>query len=151
MHHTTIVKVAAVTGMMLCVMLVAALPAGADSVYHSQHIALMSDMGAAVGFVENIHANGPTIYAQERYVLLGAEPGRYTVALNIYMTPEMSDAPLVLTSATFSTNAVGNAVGKVTFDPAAADGLRGHTVFIVWTVSSGDVTYHTSLQTVVLD
>ena len=72
-----------------------AAPALADRVYHSQHIVLMSDTGATVGFVENIHANGPTIYAQERYVLLGAEPGTYTVTLTI-SSPSLPD-PLVLT------------------------------------------------------
>jgi hypothetical protein len=122
-----------------------AAPALADRVYHSQHIVLMSDTGATVGFVENIHANGPTIYAQERYVLVGAEPGTYTVTLTI------SSPALVLTSATFTTNAVGNGVGKVTFSPADADGLRGLTVQIVWTVSSVSATYRTLPQTVVLD
>jgi hypothetical protein len=149
MQPTTIMKVAAVTGMALCVMLIAALPARADSVYHSQHIALVSSTGETVGFVENIHANGPTIYAQERYVLVGAEPGTYTVTLTI--TSSALPSPLVLTSATFTTNAVGNGVGKVTFSPDDADGLRGLTVNVLWTVSSADVTYHTSLQTVVLD
>ena len=123
-----------------------AAPALADRVYHSQHIVLMSDTGATVGFVENIHANGPTIYAQERYVLLGAEPGTYTVTLTI-SSPSLPD-PLVLTSATFTTNAVGNGVGKVTFSPADAGGLRGQTVEIFWTVSSvSAATYHTSPQT----
>jgi hypothetical protein len=102
-----------------------------------------------VGFVENIHANGPTIYAQERYVLVGAQPGTYTVTLTI--TSPLLPAPQVLTSATITTNAVGNGVGKVTFTPADADGLRGLTVTIVWTVSSAGATYRTSPQTVVLD
>ena len=126
-----------------------AAPALADRVYHSQHIVLMSDTGATVGFVENIHANGPTIYAQERYVLVGAEPGTYTVTLTI--SSALLPDPLVLTSAFFMTNARGNGVGKVTFSPADADGLRGLTVQIVWTVSSASATYHTSPQTVVLD
>jgi hypothetical protein len=126
-----------------------AAPALADRVYHSQHIMLMSDTGATVDFVENIHANGPTIYAQERYVLVGAEPGTYTVTLTI-SSASLPD-PLVLTSAVFTTNAVGNGVGKVTFSPADADGLRGQTVQIVWTVSSAAATYHTASQTVTLD
>ena len=126
-----------------------AAPALADRVYHSQHIALMSDTGATVGFVENIHANGPTIYAQERYVLVGAEPGTYTVTLTI-SSPSLPD-PLVLTSAILTTNAVGNGVGKVTFSPADAGSLRGQTVQIVWTVSSTSAIYRTSPQTIVLD
>jgi hypothetical protein len=147
MHQS--LRFSVLVALVLCAALVAAAPAFGDAVYHSQHIALVSDTGTTVGFVENIHANGPTIYAQERYVLIGAEPGRYTVTLTID-APGMPD-PLVLTSATFTTNARGNAVGKVTFDPAAADGLRGSTVQIVWTVSSTGATYQTAPQTVVLD
>jgi hypothetical protein len=148
MHHKSI-TLASLVALALCAMLVVALPAFGDAVYHSQHIALVSSTGTTVGFVENIHANGPTIYAQERYVLVGAEPGTYTVTLTI--NSSALPAPLVLTSATFMTNAVGNGVGKVTFSPADADGLRGLTVQIVWTVSSAGVTYRTSPQTVVLD
>ncbi len=45
--------------------------AAADAVYHSQHIALNPIGGAPLrsGFVENIHADGPQVYAHELYVL----------------------------------------------------------------------------------
>ncbi len=147
--HRKSVTLAALVVVVLCAMLVVALPASADAVYHSQHIPLVSATGATVGFVENIHANGPTIYAQERYVLIGAVPGTYAVTLTI--TAAALPGPLVLPSATFTTNAVGNGVGKVTFKPADADGLRGMTVQIFWTVKSTAATYTTSPQTVVLD
>ncbi len=55
---------------------VAAPLAAADAVYHSKHIALNPIAGAPLrsGFVENIHADGPQVYAHELYVLNGAEP-----------------------------------------------------------------------------
>jgi hypothetical protein len=47
-----------------------------DAVYRSRHIALRPVGSAPLrsGFVENIHANGPTVYAMERYALVGAAP-----------------------------------------------------------------------------
>ena len=66
---------------------VAAPLAAADAVYHSQHIALNPTGGASLrsGFVENIHADGPQVYAHELYVLNGAEPDTtYQVTLLLY-------------------------------------------------------------------
>ena len=56
-----------------CVLLLPDLAAG-DAVYHSQHIGLHPVGGALLhsGFVENIHPNGPQVYAHEVYVLNGA-------------------------------------------------------------------------------
>jgi len=54
----------------------------ADAVYHTQHMQLAAVGGAPLrsGFVQNIKANGPTIYAHEIYVLKGAAPrSTYTV------------------------------------------------------------------------
>jgi len=59
--------------------------ASADGVYHSEHIALtpVGTQPLRTGFVENIHANGPVVFAMERYVLNGASPEtNYQVALN---------------------------------------------------------------------
>lgn len=151
MHRRPTTKLAVAVAVALSALLITALPALGDAVYHTQHIPLLSDSGTTVGFVQNIHANGPTIFAQERYVLLGATRGTYTVHLNIYFTPDMSGEPVVLETATFTTNARGNGVGKIALPPSAADGLHGQTIYIVWTVSSTAATYHTTLQTVVLD
>jgi len=56
--------------------------ATADRVYHSEHLSL-APLGRAPlrsGFVENIKANGPTVYAHEIFVLNGACPrSTYTV------------------------------------------------------------------------
>ena len=58
----------------------------ADAVYHSAHIAL-TPVGASPlrsGFVENVHPNGPNVFAHEQYVLNGAVPNMtYTVTIHI--------------------------------------------------------------------
>jgi hypothetical protein len=50
--------------------------AGADRVYHSEHMTLTPVDTAPLrsGFVQNVHANGPNVYAHEIYVLSGALP-----------------------------------------------------------------------------
>jgi hypothetical protein len=54
--------------------------AAGDAVYHSHHVALHPVGGAPLrsGFVENIHPNGPQVYAHEVYVLNGAQPDTTT-------------------------------------------------------------------------
>src|SRR5438093_796892 len=50
--------------------------AAADAVYHTEHLDL-APVGAAPlrsGFVQNIKAEGPEIYAHEVFVLNGASP-----------------------------------------------------------------------------
>ena len=62
--------------------------AAADQYFHTSH-ADLSPIGNAPlesGFVTDIHAQGMTISAQERYHLVGAMPNMtYTVALKIYV------------------------------------------------------------------
>ena len=91
------------------------------------------------GFVENIHANGPTIYAHEQYVLNGAAPNTtYHVVLMIFPgDTTCSGAPAVsIPTATIQTNTAGNGVAFHVFTPADADGLHGATVGGLWTVSA---------------
>ena len=49
----------------------------ADGTYHTSQYAFGALDGTSIrsGFVENIHANGPDVYAHEQYVLNGGEPG----------------------------------------------------------------------------
>jgi hypothetical protein len=64
-----------------------AMAAKADQVYHSQHYDLSPVSGAPLrsGFVENIHANGPNVYAHENYVVNGASANTsYQVVLSIW-------------------------------------------------------------------
>jgi hypothetical protein len=136
---------------------VSAAPAAADAVYHSEHIALASvgDAPLRVGFVQNIHANGPVVFANERYVLVGASPGTiYDVALRLWVgDPTCTGDPMaVLPTASFTTNVAGNGVGRVALPPSAADGLHGATLGIVWVLSTGGVpAYASSCVDVVLD
>jgi hypothetical protein len=146
----------------LCVMVLLALvfvplEASADGVYHSEHIALVP-VGAQplrTGFVENIHANGPVVFAMERYVLNGASPmTTYDVVLNIWTgdTSCPGTPNIELPSVSFTTNVAGNGVGMVRFSPADADGLHGLTLGIVWTLSiDGTIAYQTACAVVTLD
>ena len=131
----------------------------ADQVHHSQHIALTPIGGAPLrtGFVENTHANGPTIYAHEVYVLNGATPNTtYHVALNGYLSSATcSGAPdLVIPAANVLANAAGNGKGQKFFYPSDVAGLNGMTVHIVWTLTKDGATqpaYATGCEIVVLD
>ena len=132
--------------------------ASADSVYHTQHMELEAVGGAPLrsGFVQNIKANGPTIYAHEVYVLSGASPrATYTVTNHFFFedaacSDGANDFPT--DTAVLRTNRSGNARADVFFVPADVEGLEGlHGVR--WTVqnSAGDVVYRTGCSAVTLD
>ena len=155
------VAAAAAAAMILGLVTVTALPgpaAQADQVYHSAHIAL-HPVGAEPlrsGFVENIHANGPVIFAHEIYVLNGAQPATtYQVTLNVYVgDPSCAgSAGAVVPTAAITTNAAGNGRGDAVFRPADAAALRHGTHGIIWTVSdpAGEVEYSSGCQVVTLD
>jgi len=80
-----------------------AVSARADGVYHSQHVALSPIGGAPLrsGFVENVHADGPNVYAHEQYVVNGAEPDTtYQVVLMIFpLDTTCSSSPLAIPTA----------------------------------------------------
>jgi hypothetical protein len=143
--------------MMIGAPVVLAGPAAADRVYHSGHYDLTALNAAPLrsGFVENIHANGPTVYAHEQYVLNGAEPDTtYQVVLMVFPgDTTCSGAPAAsIPTATIQTNAAGNGVAFHVFIPADADGLHGATVGGFWTVSAGNTPdYQTGCATIVLD
>ncbi|MGZ4408363.1 MAG: hypothetical protein ACXVY6_06175 [Gaiellaceae bacterium] len=124
----------------------------ADSVYHTAQIPLQPQGGApGSGIVINIHANGPTVYAHELYLLKSALPGGYQVMIHIDPVNLDCSAPaLDLPTATLQTNAAGNGFADHFFIPADADGLRGHTVSAFWTVT-GPATYQTACSLVTLD
>ena len=130
-------------------------PAWGDADYHSQHIALQP-VGSAplrAGFVENIHANGPTVYAVERYALVGAAPGSYVVTLHLFADTSCASVIGAFPSITFATNAAGDGVGHLTLPPSAIPaGFHGATIGIIWRlVGDGGAAYHTACSTVVLD
>ena len=139
----------------VAILALAAAPALADRAYHSQHITLMPADGAPLkaGFVENIHVNGPKVFALERYVLVGAmRLTKYQVTIQIYLAPGLSQYVGALPTTTFWTNRVGNGVGHFRMPPSGAAGFHGMTLYLVWELSvDGEVVYETSVSTVMLD
>jgi hypothetical protein len=135
---------------------VAAPLAAADAVYHSQHIALNPIGGAPLrsGFVENIHADGPQVYAHELYVLNGAEPDTtYQVTLLLYpFDPSCGSDPVPIPTTSFQTNLAGDGIGQFIFRPGdVPTALRRATHGIRWEVTSGSSTYSTVCSSVTLD
>jgi hypothetical protein len=132
-------------------------PAGADSTYHSAHIALAPIAGAPLisGFVENIHANGPNVYAHEIYLVAAAAPNTtYQVVLSIWTTSTTcsGNPTLQLPTARLTTNTAGNGRADVFFTPEDADGLRGLTLSARWTLLNGTTpTYATDCEVLNLD
>jgi hypothetical protein len=51
----------------------------------------------------------------------------------------------------FMTNGAGNGEGDAKISPAEADGLRGHTLYVQWSLTSATSTYRTACSRVVLD
>lgn len=134
-------------------------PASADRTFHTERYELVSTAGAPLrsGSVIDIHAEGPRIYAQERYHLSGALPSTtYQVVLNIFGATNCDAASFVaaLPTATLTTNRAGNANGSVTFAPADAAALAAvqDEYGLVWQViAGGQVAYTTGCQVVALD
>jgi hypothetical protein len=145
----------------LLVVAVAALvvvPAAAgDAVYHSQHIALIPVAAgeAGSGFVENIHADGPNIYAHEQYALMRGSPlTTYAVVIHLSAPADTScSSPfLVFPTASLVTNVAGNGSAFHVFTPADAGPLRGAAWRAYWTLETpAGVAYTTSCQRIVLD
>ena len=136
----------------------APLPAAADRVYHSEHLDLAAVGGAPLrsGFVQNIKAEGPRIYAHEIFVLNGA--GRrttYTVTRDFFFKDPACVGSAVFHDediATLRTNASGNARGDVFVEPADVAGFEGvHGVTWTVRVAGGAIAYRTSCTTVTLD
>jgi hypothetical protein len=140
-------------------------PASADAVYHTEHLGLTPIGGAPLrsGFVQNIQAEGPTIYAHEIYVLSGALPNdTYTVVWNGYLgdpdplgnypgDPTCSLDPSPYPSAMLDTNAAGNARGDVKYVPEDVVGLPS-PIGVIWTFfdSAGELAYTTTCTSVSL-
>jgi hypothetical protein len=130
--------------------------ASADAVYHSQQIPLhpVADAPLTRGFVENIHANGPEVFAHEVYVLAGALPNTtFTVSIAVYVDDvTCSSTPVVFQTAELTTSAGGGGKADVFFTPEAAGTLRHGTHGAIWTFSvNGTPVYQTDCSTIVLD
>ena len=134
-----------------------ALPAGADAAYHASHLPLHATASAPLrsGFVENIHANGPTVYAHENYNVNGADTNTsYQVVLSIWATnTACAGTPtLEIPTAVVTTNGAGNGSAHVVFRPEDAGDLRGSTVREMWTLTTdGSIEYATDCEVITLD
>jgi hypothetical protein len=153
MHRMLAVVAAAVLGVGLM-----AAPALADAGYHSSHIQLLPTGGTPLrsGFVENIHVNGPEVFAREVYVLNGAQPETtYQVTLNIFvLDPSCTGSPgAVVPTAVITTNGAGNGRGEAVFRPADVPAvLRNATHGIIWTVSDASgVVFSSGCERVSID
>lgn len=145
-----------ILGLALAALALSPTPAMADAVYPSQHIALhpVDDAPLATGFVENIHANGPRIYAHEVYVLVRALPStEFTVSIDVFFRdPSCSSTPITFTTATLTTSAGGSGKAQAFFSPEDAGVLRNATHGAVWTLSAGGTAiYQTDCSTIALD
>jgi hypothetical protein len=129
--------------------------ANGDAVYYSQHIPLapVAADESGSGFVENIHANGPNVFAHEEYVVRAALPlTTYSVELHVFSDAACSVSRLVAPTATIATNPAGNGSAYAVFTPADAASIRDMTVHPYWTLSTnGAVAYETACQTIQLD
>lgn len=139
-----------------CVLLLPDVAAG-DAVYHSQHVRLHPVAGAPLrsGFVENIHPNGPTVYAHEVYVLNGAQANTsYQVTLLLFpFSTDCSAEPVAIPTATLSTNGSGNGKAQVFFRPTdIGPPLTGASHGLIWQLTAGGaVVYETNCSPVTLD
>lgn len=139
--------------------LATAAPVAADSVYHTERLALHAVGGAAgSGLVVNIHPNGPRNFAQERYGLRAAEPNTsYAVWLVIDAAALACefDGLTIPMKAALVTNAAGNATSPAdfVFRPEGVPGcLRNASFPIHWEVTrDGLLTHRTATTTVTLD
>jgi len=121
--------------------------AGADKLYHTDQVALVSVDGAPLkaGHVVNIHPNGSQIFARERYVLIGAEPSTtYQVNLLVYpFAPECGGDAVVIPTAELKTNTVGNGTAQAVLRPAdIGEALHNNTHGVAWEVTlEGETVY----------
>lgn len=129
-----------------------AVPVLADQSFHTTRLPLaLTEAGAAAGQpvlragqVVDIHANGPTVFAIEQYLLNGAKPTTdYQVFLSFYT--DTSCAPngpydFVLPGVTLTTDAHGDANGQARNTPADIPLILHDTDWgIVWTFVGGGV------------
>ena len=131
----------------------------ADASYHTERLALMPVGGSAgTGMVVNIHPNGPTVFATERYAVRGAEPeSTYTVFLIIDASDLDCDfeSLSIQMKAELVTNVAGNATSPADFyftPEGVPSCLRDASFPIHWEVTlDGTVTHISETTTVTLD
>ena len=133
--------------------------AAADAVYHTEHLPLtpVGDAPLRKGFVQNIKANGPTVYAHELFVLNGAAPNTtYIVTRRFFVfDPDCSGGFGADPVGTIRTNGAGNGQDDLVVRPEdIPDFLVSEDPHgVLWTVAdaSGVIRYETDCTQVILD
>ena len=142
-----------------------AAPVLADQSFHTMRLPLsLTAAGEAAGQptlragqVVDIHANGPTVYAIEQYLLNGAEPNtEYQVVLGFHQDTNCAPGgfyDFVLPGVTLTTDAHGDAHGQARNTPADIPPILHNTDWgIVWTFVDGSVhAYSTACAKVHID
>src|SRR5215210_4122312 len=110
-------------------------PVSADSLYHTDRLAL-EPVGDAPGggSVVNIHPDGPNVFARELYSLVGANPGQsYQIHLRIWSDNLTcaGAATLDLSTAVVETNAQGNGTAAFVLRPEDVPGFLRDTRFSI--------------------
>lgn len=150
--------VAAILFTLIVMVLVSAV--SADGVYHSDHVEYypVGVQPLRSGFVQNIHPNGPQLYAVERHALNGASPNtEYFIKPLIYLpASDCTEEPIPFpVEFSISTNGVGNGTTLTTLPPEAAAGLAGLTINVRWQLlegaPDGPVAYETECAIITLD
>jgi hypothetical protein len=131
-------------------------PVSADSLYHTERLALQPVAGSSGGgMVVNIHPNGPNVFAHELYSLKGAQPEQsYQVHLLIYAENlTCAGTPIDLSTAVVETNTSGNGTAAFVLRPTDVPGfLRESQFSINWIAEqSGTTRYATDCTIVRLD
>jgi hypothetical protein len=150
-------KILALTGAAALLTIGVSSTVSADRAYHTERVSLQAidDAPLRSGSVVNIHANGPKVYAQERYLLNGALPNHeYVIVLSVHLfEPDCAGPAVPFLEVPISTNAAGNGQAKApTIPPGAVEGLAGeHGVNWIVYDDGGTAVYETGCEDVVLD
>jgi hypothetical protein len=146
-------------GLVLLISATAVPQVSADQAFHTERITLASINGAPLhsGFVVDIHANGPQVFALERYVLAGAAANTtYQVNLLLFSpNSTCTGAPFVVPEKQLHTDAVGNAEAGILLTPAdIPQSLHNTTISVIWQVvnlGTGAANYQTGCVVVAID
>ena len=143
--------IGALVAMTAATAVIPATSVSADADYHTYHAPLtpIGDEPLKIGFVNNIHAEGPTVYAMEYYHLVQARPNTtYTAVIYLHFGDPTCAGPALdfgflggIPSAVMTTNAAGNAHGaSPKFTPEDVAGLRGVEHGVNWVIVDESLT-----------
>ena len=130
--------------------------AAADRVYHSEHLPLLATDGTQHGFVQNIHPNGPQVFAHEIYSLKGALPNTtFQVFLLVHLGDPGCDSSVATDfgPTALTTNAAGNGTAdRFIFTSSVPLAIRNQMHGVRWEVrTGGTVVYQAACTNVTLD